>query len=170
MKLLRLSGVALLVAGLAAAFSGPALAQGTASPQEIVKKVREAAAFLGKSGESGLAEFNKKESNWVWKDTYIFVYDCGKGTIAAHSQQPGLIGKRLAGLKDIKGTLFFVQLCEAAKKPGGAWVEYWWPKPGTMEPSRKISFMLQAGSSPYQVGAGIYDDKMSLDQLDKVVK
>ncbi|MBF0495002.1 MAG: cache domain-containing protein [Deltaproteobacteria bacterium] len=169
MKLLRLSGVGLLVAGLVTAFSGLSLAQGTATPQEIVKKVREAAAFLSKSGESGLAEFNKKKSNGVWKDTYIFVYDCEKGTIAAHSQQPGLIGKSLTGLKDVKGNLFFVQLCDAANKPGGAWVEYWWPKPGTKEPSRKISFMLQAGSSPYQVGAGIYDDKMSLDELHKVV-
>ncbi|PYV60787.1 MAG: calcium:proton antiporter, partial [Acidobacteria bacterium] len=46
--------------------------QGKATAQEVVEKVRQAANTLSQSGEAGLAQFDKKESPWVWKDTYIF--------------------------------------------------------------------------------------------------
>ncbi|GEM_PF-1318024 len=129
-----------------------------ATPGDIVKKLRKAAAYLSLTGESGLAEFNRKHGPWVWKDTYIFVFNCSKGTIAAHPTDPHLIGKNMMGLKDMRGNFFFVQLCESARKPGGDWIEYWWPKPGEKKPSRKISMMIQVPNTPYQVGAGIYID------------
>jgi signal transduction histidine kinase len=81
-----------------------------------------------------------------------------------------MIGKNWTGLKDVKGNLFFVQLCDAAKKAKGDWTEYWWPKPGEREPSRKISLMLQAPNTPYQVGAGIYDETASIEDLRKLLE
>jgi hypothetical protein len=34
--------------------------------------------------------------------------------------------------------------CDAAKKPSGVWIEYWWAKPGEKEGSRKVSYLLSA--------------------------
>ena len=79
----------------------------------------------------------------------IFVYKRQKGTIAAHPINPDLIGKNSVGLKDIKGNLFFIRLCEAAKESNRDWTQYWWPKPGDKDPSRKVSLMLQVPNTTY---------------------
>jgi len=149
-------------------FSCCALAQEHATAQEVVERVRTAADALARSGSSGLAQFNQKQGPWVWKDTYIFVFDCPKGTIAAHPVRGDLIGTDARKLKGARGVEFFPKLCEATTHPDGVWVEYWWPKPGEKEASRKISYALKAGSTHYVVGAGIYDDKTSLADLQKL--
>jgi hypothetical protein len=139
-----------------------------ATPEEIVVKVKEAAANLSKSGEAGLAEFNQKDGPWVWKDTYIFVYNCEAGVMSAHPIKATLVGKEILPLKDTKGNLFFSELCTAAAKPNGGWVEYWWPKPDKKEGSRKITYTIEVANTPYQVGAGVYDDSVSISELEKV--
>ncbi|OQX07817.1 MAG: calcium:proton antiporter, partial [Desulfobacteraceae bacterium IS3] len=48
-------------------------AEESATPEEIISKVRAAAEFLSKAGEAGLAQFNEPKGQWVWKDTYVFV-------------------------------------------------------------------------------------------------
>ncbi len=159
-----------LIATIGVFFTMTVYAGDQATPQEVIQKVKEAADYLSKKGEAGLADFNKKGTKWVWKDTYIFVYCCKKGTVAAHPIKPKLVGKNLMGLKDIKGNMLFVRLCEAAKNPKGGWVEYWWPKPGEKKPSRKISYILQVPGQPYQVAAGIYNDKITVDELNKMLK
>ncbi len=143
-----------------------AFAQDKAKPQELVSKVREAATVLSKSGEPGLADFDKKPGPWVWKDTYIFVLDCTKGIMAAHFKAD-LIGKPLTSLKDIKGNPAFELLCAATQSPSGSWAEYWIPKPGEKEGSRKISYGFAAAGTPYVVGAGIFDEQTTMMDLAK---
>jgi len=148
-------------------FSTRSEGQEKAAAQEVVQKVQEAAKSLSQSGEAGLAQFDKNESRWVWKDTYVFVLDCTKGTVAAHPFRPDLIGKDDTKLRGTRGTEFFPKLCEATKSPSGVWVEYWWPKPGEKEGSRKVSYALTVSNTPYIVGAGIYDDKATIIELQK---
>ena len=148
----------------------PLYAGGSATPQDVIKKVKEAAEYLSKMGKAGLTSFKKRHGKWVWKDTYVFVLEEDKGTVVAHPIKPKLVGKKLMGLKDIKGNMFFVQFFQAAKKPNGGWVEYWWPKPGEKKASRKITYVLQAGKTPYQVGAGIYNDTITIEELNKLIK
>jgi cytochrome c len=157
-------GVVIFLLGFSTLSEG----QEKAAAQEVVEKVQEAAKSLSQSGDAGLAQFDKKESPWVWKDTYVFVFDCAKGTIAAHPFRPDLVGKDDTKLKGTKGTEFFPKLCEARKSPSGVWVEYWWPKPGEKEGSRKVSYALMVSNTPYIVGAGIYDDKASITELQKL--
>jgi len=167
-KILAVLGLALLVSGLSRA----AVGEEKATPQEIVSKVQEAASTLAKSAEPkpALEQFNQKQGRWVWKDTYIFVVDCGQTIIAAHPMNPELIGKDAMSLLDTKGHPFFWQVCDALKKPSGIWLQYWWPKPGQKEGSRKISYALRAGNTPYVVGAGIYDDKAAIADLEKLTR
>ena len=62
-----------------------------------------------------------------------------------------------------------LELCAMAKTPGGGWIEYVWPRPGGGEPMRKISYVVSVDGQPYQLGAGIYDDKQSLEQLERLI-
>jgi signal transduction histidine kinase len=146
-----------------------------ATPQEIISKVQEAARVLAKSagakpGGAALKQFDEKQGPWVWKDTYIFVVDCGQAIIAAHPVNPELIGKDATSLLDTQGHPFFWWVCDALKKPSGIWLQYWWPKPGQKEGSRKISYALRAGNTQYVVGAGIYDDKLAISDLEKLTQ
>src|SRR5271165_487424 len=127
MKSARNLASLLVAACFVCALPHSALAQDKATPQELVLKVREAAGSLSKSGEPGLADFDKKPGPWVWKDTYIFVLDCTKGVMAAHPMKAELIGKPVTALKDIKGNPAFELLCAATQSPNGTWAEYWIP-------------------------------------------
>ncbi len=80
--------VVLAVAFLIVARPNVAVSQDKATAQEVVAKVKEAASALSKTGD--LAQFNQKQSPWVWKDTYIFVEDCDKNVMAAHPLKPEL--------------------------------------------------------------------------------
>lgn len=72
-------------------------------------------------------------------------------------------------MKDSKGEeLFQKDFCDAARKPSGVWSEYWWPKPGEKEGSRKLANSLGAKGTPYVVSAGVYDDKAAIAELSKL--
>lgn len=159
--------VMLLVAGCCVCIlKQVSAAQDQASPEEVVSKVHEAAAVLAKSGETGLADFDKKPGPWGWKDTYVFVMDCAKGVMVAHPKAD-LIGKPLTSLKDAKGGPAFELLCAAMQNPNGVWVEYWIPKPGEKDGSRKVSYGFAVARTPYVAGAGIFDSQTPIVQLEK---
>jgi len=146
-----------------------ACAEESATPEEIISKVRAAAEFLSKAGEAGLAQFNEPKGQWVWKDTYVFVYNCGKEEIAAHVNNK-LIKYRLSELIDKNGRYLGFDLCAESLKPKGGWTEYWWPKAGSTSPERKISYILKVPGQPYQAGAGIYNPGMTLEKLNGLIK
>jgi signal transduction histidine kinase len=120
-----------------------------------------------------LAQFNQKQGPWVWKDTYIFIQDCNKKIMAAHPIKPEMIGQEISSVKDAKTGKSIYPDSEAYCKmvqdsPSGTWGEYWWPKPGEKEPSRKITYHLSAKGTPYIVNAGVYDDKATVKELSKL--
>ncbi len=133
----------------------------SASARDVVEKVREAADYLKAKGNKAVGQFNNKSGKWVWKDTYVFVMDCNTMAVVAHPINPKLSGRNLVGMKDVKGNYFFIHFCDAAQKPKGGWVEYWWAKPGEETPTRKITYMLNVPGSNQNVGSGIYDDTIS---------
>lgn len=166
---------ALVGAVLGASFAGSAVAGGpdSATPEEAIAKVREAVKFLHDKGASGLAEFNNSSGRWVWKDSYVFVYDCRLDKMVAHPIRPDLVGRSVMQIKDNNGKVIFKDLCKAGAQPHGGWVEYVWPKPGAGNLSRKLSYALAADiafSSGIQVSAGVYDDKVTLPELGKVLE
>ncbi len=153
-----------------------ALAQETtpnATPDEVVVKVNEAVQYLKSKGLAGFSDFNNnKDARWVWKDTYVFVYSCRDNVMIAHPLRPDMVGKPILQMKDDKDHLLFQDMCKAGANTDGGWVEYWWPKPGEAKSSRKISYVHSAEVSfkpDIQVGAGIYDDKMSVEELNKSI-
>lgn len=98
--------------------------------EEMVSKIKEAAAEVEAHPETALVEFEKRDGKWAWNGTYLFVLDCMTGIIKAHPS-PILRGMKLINLKDkATGKEFGTALCDAAKKADGGWVEFMWTKPG----------------------------------------
>ena len=170
----RRTTTAALAFGLALACVGAAHAQqGHATPEEVMQKVRQAAQDLAKAGKAGLATFSRMNATSVWKDSYTFVLSCQGGTVVtvAHPTRPELIGQPVAQIVTFgpkPGEQLAADFCAAGQKPEGGWVEYNFPKLGGAQPGRKVSYLLSSPGAPYVVGAGIYDQTATIEELDKL--
>jgi signal transduction histidine kinase len=170
----RKTGIALIAVAI---HVGPALAADL-TPEEVISRVRDAAAQLAKEGEAGLATFNSPDSPYIGGGSYVFVFDCAKNLIVGHPVKTSQ-GLPISTLIASDGDHFGDDMCEAAKKPNGAWSQYMWEKPVeasdgsldyTEEPYRKVSFMMSVPGQPYQVGAGIYLEGPTLAELDALAE
>jgi len=156
-----------------------AAADESATPQEVISKVREAAAYLEKHGKAGLEEFKKADSPFVFKDTYVFVYDCGAGIADVASPIATVKPNPVATNADATGRVTGPEFCKLAAQPNGGWIEYKWYKPiktpgqkqltYSKETARKVTFLLGAKGQPYQVGSGIYNDTATVAELDALL-
>lgn len=152
--------------------AGSGLADGKATPQEVYQMVINAATMVESLGEEGINALSDTKE-FVWKDSYVWAVNCSEGKVAAHPNKK-LIGLDLSKIYDknpdeSKRKLHNLEMCKGAKNPYGVWVEYWWEKLGETKPARKISFMIQVPGQPYQVTAGIYDEKTSIEELNTII-
>ena len=166
-KIFALVAVALVSVALCTV----AVGQDHANPQDVVAKVTEAASTLSKTGD--VTQFDQKQGPWVWKDTYIFIYDCDTKVMAAHPIKPEMIGQDISSIKDAKSGKIIIPDAAAFCKmvqdsPSGVWKEFWWPKPSEKEPSRKVAYYLSAKGTPYLVIAGVYDGKITIAEASKL--
>ena len=153
--------------------SGTALGQEKATPQQVVQKVQQAAGYLSKKGEAGLTTFKERRSEYVWANTYVFVIDCEQKKVAANPLF-GFVGMPLSELKDPTGKVIGPMFCPSnstrnstnSDSPRGYWIEYHWPKAGQKEPARKLTYIEPVPNTPFTVGAGIYDDKLTTTDLE----
>ena len=144
-----------------------------ATPQEVIQRVQQAVQHLAKSGEAGLATFSSKNATSVWKDSYTFVVSCEGGTAVglANPVRPGRQPIPLA--QDLtfgpkSGEQIAADFCTAGRQPHGGWVEYNFPRPGETQATRKVSYLLAAQGTPYVAGAGLYDEKAKIADLDRL--
>lgn len=157
----------ILFAALVSIVTAVHAADRAATPQDAYDMVLKASYVLENMGKEGLEAFSHKEGEFWKGDLYITVWNCDEKRMVFHIN-PKLIemGDKAWDLQGKTGVYLSRELCAAAKNPNGGWVEYWWPKPGETEPSRKITFIIQVPGQPYQVTAGIYDET-TIDQLKK---
>ena len=139
-----------------------------ATPLEVIEKVHKAAALLAAQGARGLQVIRDSTSEFTWKDTYIFVVDCDSDMVMANPAFPERQGGDIKQHTDYNHKQYGLELCETAQKANGGWVEYVWPKPGGGEPSRKISYVISVDGFPYQLGAGIYNESITIKELNEI--
>jgi signal transduction histidine kinase len=135
------------------------------TPALIVQKVKAAAALVAQEGTAAFGKFRGKDSEFIFGGTYIWIHNTD-GKMLMHPVKPKMEGRDLLGLKDANGKTFFVDMNVAAAA-GGGWVDYVWPKPGSKEPSQKVSYVVQAkhGEDTFVVGCGVYD--LTMDEIAK---
>lgn len=134
---------------------------GRAQSHEVVDKVEQAIALLRDDEERALTVLRDPNSEFVWKDTYVFVVDCDADRVISNPAFPEHVGGDIKQHGDFAGYPYGEDLCQMAKAPGGGWIEYFWLPPGSETPVRKLSYVRSARGTPYQVGAGVYDYGMT---------
>jgi signal transduction histidine kinase len=131
----------------------------SATKEEIVAKVKEAATMIINEGQdAAFKEINNKEGKFVWKDTYVFVFDLD-ATLLARAFRQSSISKNFMMWKDFSDPPKqpIKEMVDVAKDKGEGWVEYMFPKPKEQAPSKKTSFVYRVPGKNLFVGAGIYE-------------
>jgi methyl-accepting chemotaxis protein len=82
-----------------------------------------------------------------------------------HPTRPELDGKDLTDEADPSGKRLFVEFVATVRRGGAGFVPYLWPKPGSSEPVRKVSYVKLFAPWGWVVGSGLY-----LDDLDAAVR
>ena len=141
--------------------AGAVLAE-SATKDECVAKTKEAAEMVNAKGlDASIAEINKKDGKFVWKDSYVFLVDFD-GKMLAHPMSPALIGKNVIDMGDksedpAKATKLFKEFSETAKTKGEGWVGYMWKNPDDPKPRKKISYIFRVPGKNIYAGAGIWE-------------
>jgi cytochrome c len=139
-------------------------------PAEIVAKVAEAAALLEAEGEAAFPKFQGEGSPFIFDGTYMWIHKLSDATMLMHPIKPKMVGKQWVGLKDKEGKRFFATMNQLCTEKGSAWVDYLWPKPGTSDYVRKISYVQKctmADGTEVVIGCGLYNyDEADLAALN----
>jgi len=128
-------------------------------PEIIIAKVNDACTLLAKDGPAAFPKFQGKDSPFIYEGTYVWIHALADSEMLMHPIKYKMVGNKLVSLKDAKGKRFFVVMNDLVREKGEGWVEYYWPKPGTQDSVRKISFVKKctmANGVDVVVGSGLY--------------
>ncbi|NAS12232.1 cache domain-containing protein [Poritiphilus flavus] len=142
----------------------------SATPTEVVAKVRKAASHLEDKGLEGLSQLRDPNSEFSWKDTYVFSFNCSEDRVLANPAFPDKVGGDIKKHTDYNGFRYGLKMCEESDNVNGVWIEYLWPKPGGGQPLRKISYVITVKSLNIQVGAGIYNEDIGMAELNRLIQ
>ncbi len=162
---ITISSLVMFVLVLGLCFAGNIFAE-SATKEECIANVKEAAKICNERGiYAAIAEINNKEGKFVWKNTYVFVFDLN-GTLVARAYQQSGIGKNYLKWKDYGNPPKqpIKEMVDLATNKGEGWVEYTYPKPEEMKKpqnerinSKKLSYISRVPGKDFFVGAGIYE-------------
>jgi methyl-accepting chemotaxis protein len=93
-----------------------------------------------------------EKSNYFWVDTY-------DGTNVVLLGKP-VEGKNRIDTQDKKGKYIVKEFIANAQKPGGGYLDYWFPRPGSDTPFPKRGYSLDFKPFGWVVGTGNYVDDM----------
>ncbi len=124
-----------------------------------VDAVNDALSLIRTMGKDAFRILKDTSSEFVYKDTYVFVLDTLYNTFV-NPADPSLEGRNQKDMKDANGKLFIQDIVKVAVDNGQGWVDYLWPKPGTTKPVRKSSFVKKIiiKGDVLVVGTGVYLD------------
>jgi cytochrome c len=133
-----------------------------ATRDEIIAKVKEAAALIAQSGsEAAFEVINDKGSPFTWKGTYVFVIDFDGVMLARSFKTEAVVGKNWIKFKDKSDPPKFPikEMVDLAKSKGEGWTEYMYAKPGGEEGRfyKKVSYIYRVPGHEMFTAAGIYE-------------
>jgi len=95
-------------------------------------------------------------------DNYFWINDLHP-TMIMHPLKPALNGHDMSEVTDPKGVHLFVEMVKIAQARGAGSLYYMWPRPGSDEPIRKVSYVKDFSPWGWVIGTGAY-----VDDVDKV--
>jgi len=106
--------------------------------------------------EAALTAISDPAGPFIDGDLYLFAGLVSSVTMIAHAYSPDLLGKDLSATEDDHGNFLFADFVSTASGAGAGWVEYWWPKPGETEASRKMTYVMKVPGQDMYIGCGYY--------------
>ncbi len=115
-----------------------------ADRQDAVKMVDKALAYYKASGkDKTLAELNKKDTEFVKGELYVFAYNL-TGIVIAHPLNSKLVGKNMLEIPDQEGKFYRKDIQQLALTQGTGWVDYLYKNPQTNKIERKSAYVKKA--------------------------
>ena len=128
--------------------------------KRIEALVNKAAALVETQGKAAFSEFRKRDTEWWFGNTYLFVYDKDMNVLL-NPAFPKREGTNVHGDKDANGKLFHDEFMKVIRTKGSGWVDYMFPKPGQTQLSLKWSYVKAVkidGTAGCLIGAGFYPE------------
>jgi methyl-accepting chemotaxis protein len=95
-----------------------------------------------------------------YEGTNYFWINDDHPVIILHPTFPQLEGNDASSIRDPTGKAVFVEFAKTAQAPGGGYVNYLWPRPGSKDPVAKLSFVKRFAPWGWVIGTGIYIDDL----------
>jgi signal transduction histidine kinase len=135
---------------LACVASSAALAETERGTAEEARALLERAAVAVKVDKiKALEAFNAPDGGFRDRDLYVFCVNAGDGMETAH---PTHKGTKITDLKDANGFAFGEAIMETAVQGDIKQVAYMWPRPGSEEPAKKITYVTKIDDQICSVG------------------
>ena len=90
---------------------------------------------------------------------YFWINDM-QPRIVMHPEQPALEGQDASGIRDPDGQALFIRFVETVRREQQGFVRYQWPRPGSVDPVPKLSFVKGFEPWGWVVGSGVYVDDL----------
>ncbi|SDH97846.1 methyl-accepting chemotaxis protein [Pseudomonas flavescens] len=80
-----------------------------------------------------------------------------------HPTDPSLEGQNLSDFRDSDGNALFQDMLAVTQKQGAGAINYRWPKPGSTEPAKKVSYVSLFQPWDWIIGSGVYVDDVQAE-------
>jgi methyl-accepting chemotaxis protein len=100
---------------------------------------------------------------------YFFMYD-ETGTNIMAGPLPQLVGKNMIDAKDPKGFPFVRAFLKSGAQADGGFDSYLFPRPGSSEPVRKVSYALEVRPWNWIIATGVYVDDVDTQFFDAALR
>ena len=124
----------------------------------VEDRVNQAAELLASQGkDKAFAAFHDPSSRFIFLDTYVFVLDMQGNTIVDPAF-PTLAGRNMKDFSDAVGARPVQQLISRLATADSAWVQFLWPRPGEVMPSRRLIYARKVvlNGETFIVGADLF--------------
>ena len=118
------------------------------------QEVRDGRLSEADAKQAAIADIRKMRFG---NNDYFWINDLSP-TMVMHPIKPELDGKPLGDMKTPDGHALFVDMVDIVKATGGDFYFYYWPKPGSDRPVRKLSYVKGFAPWGWIVGTGVYID------------
>jgi signal transduction histidine kinase len=124
----------------------------------VEERVNRAARYLTNNGkDAAFKRFHSRASSFFFLDSYIFVLN-ERGETLVDPAYPNRTGRTMLEFQDAVGFFAFKAALKKLEQADEAWVQYLWPKPGSLAPSRKLIYVrkVKIGDEVFIVGSDFF--------------
>ncbi|MFC2077816.1 cache domain-containing protein [Candidatus Bipolaricaulota bacterium] len=155
----RIIGISCVLAvAMLAFFASTAMADDEAAAAVKAMVERGVIMAVVEGEEAVLAAISDPEGPFIDGDLYLFAGLVSEVIMTGHPYSPHLLDIDLSTFEDPQGNLLFANFVAVASDAGAGWSEYWWPKPGEEDVSRKLTYIMKVPGQDLYIGCGYYPE------------